>query len=351
MTPRLQIWGVEGIPEVEAGDDIGQLIVAAGADLAAGDVVVVTSKVVSKAEGRLVAGSRDDHLDAETARLVARRGDTRIVETRHGLVLAAAGIDASNVPAGMVALLPRDPDASARTIRASVRAAAGADVAVIVSDTMGRPWRDGVVDAAIGAAGLDVRWDLRGQHDAAGHLLEATVVAVADELAAAADLVKGKITSTPVAVIRGFPFTRSESADLGARALIRPAADDMFRLGSREAAERVVLESAPLAAAGEGRALTASETDGVRRAIAAVWPAVDGVAGDDVAVGAGVPSEAPGTEVTWDEATGTVTVRGTPVAAGVAAGRLLAALAAEELRGQLVEPPPDAAAALRVIAP
>ncbi|MBV9488000.1 MAG: coenzyme F420-0:L-glutamate ligase, partial [Frankiaceae bacterium] len=182
MTPRLEIWGIDGIGEVRPGDDIAALVLAAGADIRDGDVLVVTSKIVSKAQGRLVAGTRADHLDAETARVVARRDDTAIVETHHGFVMAAAGIDASNVPDGHVALLPADPDAAAATIRTSM-AAAGIDVAVIISDTMGRAWRNGVIDTAIGAAGLDVVWDLRGQRDPAGHLLEATVVAIADELA------------------------------------------------------------------------------------------------------------------------------------------------------------------------
>ena len=221
------------------------LIVRSDAGPADGDVVVVTSKIVSKAQGRLVRGTRTDHLDAESARVVAQRGDTTIVETHHGLVLAAAGIDASNVPAGMVALLPTDPDRAAADIRRVAAPLFGVDVAVIISDTMGRPWRDGVVDTAIGAAGIEVLWDLRGEHDPAGHLLEATVIAIADELASAADLVKAKLASSPVAVIRGFPFTRSES-DLGARPLIRPAADDMFRLGTREAKRQVVEDSAPV---------------------------------------------------------------------------------------------------------
>src|SRR5262249_39493235 len=161
------------------------------------------SKIVSKAEDRLVPGTRDDHLSAETRRGGARRGDTQIVETHHGFVMAAAGIDASNVPNWMVAVLPTDPDGSARPSRASVGAHLGVEVAVIVSDTMGRPWREGLTDTAIGAAGLDVLWDLRGETDAEGHTLEATIVAIGDELAAAADLVKGKLAATPVAVVRG----------------------------------------------------------------------------------------------------------------------------------------------------
>lgn len=315
MTPTLQIWGVEGLPEVEAGDDLGHLILSASADLRDGDVLVVTSKVISKAEGRLVAGDRADHLGTETARVVATRGDTRIVETHHGFVMAAAGIDASNVPAGSVALLPVDPDRSARLIHDTLRAALGIDVAVIVSDTMGRPWRDGVVDAAIGAAGLDVLWDLRGQRDAAGHLLEATVVAIADELAAAGDLVKGKLTSTPVAVVRGFPFTRNDSSR-GARPLIRVAADDMFRLGTREAMQEVVRLSAPVSFdVKDESASTGDYSAALLRAVAHVQ-----TVGVSLAV---APDSA------------SVTASGEPLAVGYALGRLAGALAAEGLRATL----------------
>jgi coenzyme F420-0:L-glutamate ligase/coenzyme F420-1:gamma-L-glutamate ligase len=307
MTPRLEIWGVEGLPEVLPGTDIGELLRDAG--LGDGDVVVVTSKIVSKAEGRLVAGTRDEHLTSETVRVVARRGDTQIVETHHGLVLAAAGIDASNVPAGMVALLPVDPDASARAIRASVAAHCGAAVAVIVSDTMGRPWRDGLTDTAIGAAGLDVLWDLRGQHDTAGHLLEATIVAVADELAAAADLVKGKLAATPIAVIRGFPYAVAEP-DRGARPLIRNASEDMFRLGTREAMADVVVRSAPVA--GSTHRDQRNDKDSVDRAIGSLGPTpVDLVVGDGAA---------------------TIAASGDPLDVGYTLGRLMAALAAEGLR-------------------
>ncbi len=312
MTARLEIWGVEGLPEIAEGDDIATLIIRADPGLQDLDVVVVTSKIVSKAEGRLVAGSRDDHLVAETTRVVARRGDTQIVETRHGFVLAAAGIDASNVPDGTVALLPLDPDASAGRIRAGLRAGIGVDVAVIVSDTMGRPWRDGVVDTAIGAAGIDVRWDLRGQPDTSGRPLEATLVAIADELASAADLVKGKLSSTPVAVIRGFPFSRNDS-DLGARPLVRSAAHDMFRLGTREAMRQVVLDSTP--APGGSDYSRNPDPAPVARAVAALGAV-------DVTL-----------SVSPDGST--VIVSGDPLTVGIAVGRLLTALAAEDLRGQI----------------
>jgi coenzyme F420-0:L-glutamate ligase/coenzyme F420-1:gamma-L-glutamate ligase len=330
MTARVEIWGVDGIPEVEPGDDLGVLLIRADAGLRDGDIVVVTSKVVSKAEDRLVPGSRDEHLAAETARVVARRGDTQIVETHHGFVMAAAGIDASNVPAGTVALLPVDPDASARAIHQTVRDELGIDVAVIVSDTMGRPWRDGVIDTAIGAAGLDVLWDLRGQRDTAGHLLEATVVAIADELASAADLVKGKLASTPVAVIRGFPFTRNDP-DRGARPLIRPSADDMFRLGTRESRHQLVADAAPIPVdAIDAVHTTAGSVDvsRVHRAVHALGP-----------VDVELSVAADGTAVSAD---------GDPLQVGVVLGRLLSALAAEDLRGSVATAPGDATAAIRV---
>jgi coenzyme F420-0:L-glutamate ligase/coenzyme F420-1:gamma-L-glutamate ligase len=329
VTARLEIWGIDGLPEVVAGDDIAGLLVASGADLRDGDVLVVTSKVVSKAEGRVVPGSRDEHLPAESVRVVATRGTTQIVETRHGLVMAAAGIDASNVPAGHVALLPVDPDQSASRIKRGLQDALGIDVAVIVSDTLGRPWRDGVVDAAIGASGLDVLWDLRGQHDAAGHLLEATVIAVADELAAAGDLVKGKLAATPVAVVRGFPLQRNVSDD-GAQRLVRSSADDMFRLGSREARQSVVTDSAPV----DGGATGGPDIDEV-----VVRSATDAVS-------------MPGIALDVRDGGQLVVVTGDPLTAGVVVGRLLAALAAAGLRGHWpVEPPDGAATAVAVVAP
>jgi coenzyme F420-0:L-glutamate ligase/coenzyme F420-1:gamma-L-glutamate ligase len=230
---RLEVWGLAGLPEIRPGDDLAALVAAAAPDLRTGDVVVVTSKVVSKAEGRLVPGPRAAAVDAETVATVAERGPTRIVRTRHGLVLAAAGVDASNVPPGTVALLPEDPDRSAREIRAGLARRLGVDVPVLVTDTLGRPWRQGLVDVAIGAAGLAVLRDLRGT---AG--LEATVVADADELAAAAELVMGKLAGVPVAVVRGFPAVPDDGR--GAGALVRPPAEDLFPLGTREAMRAAV---------------------------------------------------------------------------------------------------------------
>ena len=241
MSRSITVTGVAGLPDVEKGDDLAALIAAAAPDLRDGDVVVVTSKVVSKAEGRLVAGDRMQAISDETVRVVAQRGDTRIVETRHGFVMAAAGVDASNVADGWVALLPEDPDASARTLRDGLRARLDVDVAVLVTDTFGRPWRNGLVDVAIGAAGFPVLDDHRGRTDAHGHTLEMTVTAVADEVAAAAELVKGKLDGVPVAVVRGLTFTPPDD-DAGAKPLVRLADEDMFRLGTREAKRAAVFD-------------------------------------------------------------------------------------------------------------
>ena len=237
----LQVWGVEGIPEIVAGDDLAVLIGdAVGAQLRDGDILAVTSKIVSKAEGRQVAAAdREDAISEQTVRVVASRGHargvTRIVENPQGLVMAAAGVDSSNAPEGTVLLLPEDPDASALGIAVALRERFGVRVGVVLSDTLGRPWREGQTDAAIGAAGLRVVDDLRGTTDASGHLLEATIAAVADEIAGAADLVKGKASGVPVAIVRGLGHLVGELSLPGARALIRPADQDMFRLGSEEA--------------------------------------------------------------------------------------------------------------------
>ncbi|MFJ2025370.1 coenzyme F420-0:L-glutamate ligase [Streptomyces sp. NPDC087897] len=240
--PSFRVWALRGMPEVRAGDDLAKLIAAADPGLVDGDVLLVTSKIVSKAEGRIVeAADREAAIDAETVRVVARRGTLRIVENRQGLVMAAAGVDASNTPAGTVLLLPEDPDASARTVREGLRDALGVDVGVVVTDTSGRPWRTGLTDVAIGAAGVRVLDDLRGGTDAHGNPLSATVVATADELAAAGDLVKGKAEGLPVAVVRGLPHVAAAGDDEpGARALVRGAADDMFRLGTSEAVREAV---------------------------------------------------------------------------------------------------------------
>ncbi|MFT4123400.1 MAG: coenzyme F420-0:L-glutamate ligase [Microbacteriaceae bacterium] len=251
MAARLTLWAPGGIPEVVPGDDLAALIgdaLVAGPDaegpdaegpdaeaLADGDVVVVTSKVVSKAEGRIVpAADRERAIEAETVRVVAARGSTRIVQNRLGIVQAAAGVDASNTPEGTVLLLPLDPDASAAAIRRGLEARFGVRIGVVVTDTLGRAWREGQTDAAIGASGVRLIDDLRGGLDANGRRLDVTLPAVGDEIAAAADLVKGKAANRPVAVLRGLGRLLDADAP-GARSLTRTGPSDMFRLGSDEA--------------------------------------------------------------------------------------------------------------------
>lgn len=241
MDDALTIWPLRGIPEVSPGDDLAALVAeAAGATLRDGDVVAVSSKVVSKAEGRVVAADdREDAITAETVRVVARRehpgGVTRIVQNRQGFVMAAAGVDASNTPEGTVLLLPLDPDASARALRAALQERLGVRLAVVVTDTFGRPWRVGQTDVALGVAGLVPVLDLAGSRDAHGRELHVTQTAVADEVAGAAELVMGKASQCPVAVVRGLGRHVTEDDGPGARALVRDAERDMFRLGSDEA--------------------------------------------------------------------------------------------------------------------
>lgn len=245
--PAFVVRGVTGLPEVTPDDDLGSLLGEAAADLRDGDIVVVTSKIVSKAEGQILRGvDRDDAIDAETARVVSEwttpRGRTRIVQTHHGFVLAAAGVDASNVDTGTVALLPEDPDGSARRLRATLRDRRGVNVGVVITDTAGRPWRDGLVDFAVGAAGVVARDDLRGRTDGYGNELGVTVVAVADELASATELVRTKLSGVPVAVVRGLAHLVTDEDGPGAALLIRPADEDRFQLGTPEAMRAAVFE-------------------------------------------------------------------------------------------------------------
>lgn len=235
---RLTIWGVAGIAQVQPGDQVGDLIVAACAGdgderLHDGDVLVVTQKIVSKAEGRLVEIDPSDPLshkklvEQEAVRIVRRRGDLIITETAHGFVCANSGIDLSNVEEGFAALLPIDSDRSARRIRDIVRSKLGVTVGVIISDTFGRPWRHGLTDVAIGVAGIAGVVDLRGTEDALGRTMNVTEVAVADEIASAAELVMGKSTGIPVAVVRG--IDAAWLRDSSVRELLRPPQDDLFR--------------------------------------------------------------------------------------------------------------------------
>jgi len=242
---ELLVRGIPGLPEIGPGDALPALIAAAAhaAGAEPGDILAVTSKIVSKAEGRIVrAADREQAITDETVRVVATRaradgGTTRIVENRLGLVMAAAGVDASNTADGIVLLLPLDPDASAAAIRGAVEASVGAPIGVVITDTAGRAWREGQTDIVIGASGVRLLDDLRGTRDATGKLLEVTAPAVGDEIAAAADLVKGKTSGVPVAIVRGLSRLLDDDAP-GARVLIRRPEDDLFSLGTREAWEQ-----------------------------------------------------------------------------------------------------------------
>lgn len=231
---RLDIFPIEGIPEVGRGDDLARLITAAEPDLRSGDVVVVTQKVVSKAEGAMAQIDLDDPrghktiVEEQSRRIVRRRGDLIISETAHGFVCANAGVDLSNVDEGWVALLPEDSDRSARRIRDGIRAATAVDVAVIVSDTFGRPWRRGLTDVAIGCAGIRAVVDLRGSEDSRGRELQVTEVCVVDELAAAAELVMGKASGVAAAVVRGVEPAWLGRGDVRSE-VVRPPQEDLFR--------------------------------------------------------------------------------------------------------------------------
>jgi coenzyme F420-0:L-glutamate ligase/coenzyme F420-1:gamma-L-glutamate ligase len=245
---NLQILPVEGIPEIQPGDDLPEVVsLAAGENLREGDILVVTHKIVSKAEGRLVdlrtiepsalakgyaaRYGRDPRqievILRESRRIVRMERGLVIAETHHGFVCANAGVDASNVPGDdMVCLLPLDPDASAARLREALVTRIGSELAVIVSDSFGRPWREGITNVAIGVSGMDPLADYRGHRDPHGHPLEASVLAVADELAAAAELVMGKVVGIPVAIVRGYPYERSAGTG---RDLLMPPERDLFR--------------------------------------------------------------------------------------------------------------------------
>jgi coenzyme F420-0:L-glutamate ligase/coenzyme F420-1:gamma-L-glutamate ligase len=232
-SPSLAVVAVTGLPEVAAGDDLAAMI-AAAASIEDGDVVVVTQKIVSKAEGRVVAVDAEDGdarrqlAEGEAVRVLRRRGDLVITETSHGFVCANSGVDLSNMTDGFAALLPVDPDRSARRIRDGLRARTGRNVAVIVTDTFGRAWRRGVTDVAIGSAGLRGIVDLRGTVDAMGRMLVATEVCVVDEIAGAAELVMGKAAGVPVAVVRGVDPSAFGPGSVREE-VVRPYSEDLFR--------------------------------------------------------------------------------------------------------------------------
>jgi coenzyme F420-0:L-glutamate ligase/coenzyme F420-1:gamma-L-glutamate ligase len=336
----LQVLPVRGIGDVTPGADLAAMITAAAPWLADADVLVVTSKIVSKAEGRLVdvpadgperAAAREDVLASETARPVARRGQTRIVQTHHGFVMASAGVDASNVERTRLVLLPKDPDASARALRQTLRERHGLDVAVVVSDTMGRPWRNGLTDVALGAAGVDALRDHRGEVDPYGNELHLTQMAVVDELSAAGELVKGKCDQVPVAVVRGY-LTRVPPRDGdGAAALVRAADQDLFSLGTAEARAAGLRAAAALPVEADGEPAEAdgepAEVDGEPAEVdqAAVHRAVALVAAGTATLFAVRPGAA---AVTCVAPAGDATAM---VRLGVDVQRLRAALAAEGL--------------------
>ena len=272
MTGPLTAWPVGGIGEVRAGDDLAALL-AAAVRLEDGDVLAVSSKVVSKAMGLAVPGdTRDEAVLGQTVRVVAERltprGVTRIVESRSGPVLAAAGVDTSNVAPGTVLVLPPDPDAAARDLRAALAALTGRRLGVVVTDTMGRPWRDGQVDAALGVAGLLVTDDLRGGVDGYGNPLEVTVRALADEVAALADLVKGKLDGQPAALVRGLAHLVTDDDGPGAAALLRASGADWFRWGHVEAVRASVGVPPGTAGAPLVPVVPGSAAERLRRAVA-----------------------------------------------------------------------------------
>jgi coenzyme F420-0:L-glutamate ligase/coenzyme F420-1:gamma-L-glutamate ligase len=324
---QLTATGVAGLPEVRAGDDLAALVLAAlaaaGQHLADGDVLVVSSKVLSKAAGlTLVTDDRDDVVATESVRLVAERrtprGLSQVVQSAAGPVMAAAGVDASNTAPGTVLTLPPDPDAAARHLRARLRAQGAPRVAVVVSDTAGRAWRRGQVDFALGCAGLVVVDDLRGTQDASGQPLEVTERVLADEVAALADLVKGKTSGVPVALVRGLSGLVTDDDGPGAASLLRDPASDWFRLGHVEAV-RAALGCVP-GAVEPPSVLPEPVAHRTARAASVALTAAPDLAGE------------PPHEVVAVDGGARVRVRvPDPFAAGVCASRLRTALWAEDL--------------------
>jgi len=287
VTGALAVHAPGGAPEIEPGADLAAIVLSLlegslPGGLRDGDIVAVTSKVVAKAEGRVRPGDRADAVAEETVRVVARRGSTTIARTRHGLTLAAAGVDASNVIPGSVVLLPVDSDASARALRRRIHELSGRVVGVLVTDTAGRAWREGQTDIAIGAAGLLVLERFAGHRDSYGNDLVVTAPAVADELAAAAELAQGKLGGRPFAVLRGRGdlVLGSDDDGPGAAELVRPEGADFFGWGSREAVLRA-LRGDPADAHVYGAPLAADE---LAEALAGLGIAVEGVAEDEVSV-------------------------------------------------------------------
>jgi coenzyme F420-0:L-glutamate ligase/coenzyme F420-1:gamma-L-glutamate ligase len=322
--------GVPGLPEVRAGDDVAALVLAAlmanGQRLTDGDVVVVSSKVVSKAAGLVVAADGRERVVAdETVRLVAERrtprGLSQVVQAAAGPVMAAAGVDASNTAAGTVLTLPADPDCAARDLRARLCSGGAPRIAVVVSDTAGRAWRRGQVDFALGCAGLVVVDDLRGTRDSSGHLLEVTERVVADEVAALADLVKGKVGGVPVAVVRGLAALVTDDDGPGAASLLRDPASDWFRLGHVEAVRTALAAGSTRPPSVEPPSVLPEPV--AHRAARAAEIALSGAADLPVDLSCQVVEGPRGAQVRVEVAD--------PFAAGVCASRLRAALWAEDL--------------------